>query len=667
MSLPSPIMCTNCNQRVSTMQRLETHLMAKHNFKMDTEAMRLAKRAAQQLACPLWRVSTDGRVRLLMAGFGAVDEDMFKIVKYVLYHHNVLIEGGDGDDDECMDIDENVPHVVPKRSDRVCVNANVNKSVLVVKEKIPFKSQLQTKNLACGRGSRSLVTKSLKSSHLIKHFSTAKLCKIVKEYGEAARDSRQPRSVTRTCQYVHRYIQFVKYMHANKDTASEWRMLLCGDFIDQYLIQLKSVFRPLTVKNHCMEVCKFLRDAKNLPKFNALVPIHWKGDPLTKASALWEVHLKSVQKAGKDFQRTRVLGGQVKVVSFLPIFEYLHDKEVLISLVVSFNRLEDILSKESINSATLGVESIYIDSWLKIVRYLVASVLPQGQRLCVFQNLKISEYDRAKQMGSFFIVRVSKHKTQAIYGDACFVLPLTLKETWDRYRRIRNFVAPSSPDAPFFVNSSGSELTGGSIEDLNSYLRKRGHFEISHSDVRKSVETLSTLYQADYGRSASGNALISTVQHFLCHSDRVVQSHYAFRTDEVVAQQARIVERIVAQNVMLTALLGNCQDYLPNGGKGENFPIKIKLLQIFQKRHTLFGLLVNDMSDYNYHEIVLKWTQANLESVVDALRTELVAIVGVNTCTEEVTTSARHLVSDLPNIWNAMKPHILIKILSGYV
>lgn len=663
----SPIICTLCETRLSSLQRLRTHGASAHNIPAGSVAMNMLVQGAQRLACPFWRVCTASRLSRLLGQFASSAHFTLK-VKEVLKFHNILVEGEFPSNS--ISSEPSAPPLPPHLS-RAPAATYVQSTppevttpaVSIRNSDVPNRSAVAPKK-EVGRGSRGQVSKSLQKTVLTKNFCSVELCKLSKLYQNACsnlKDGRKLSSVVRTAQYLHRYISFCRMLLPGGENISEWHLVTSTGVVDEYISCLTGVFRPFTIKNHGQEVVRFLRDAGTMGEVSRDMP-HGLRAARLQALTKWEDCLTKLLRTGRSFQRNRILQGQFQPCSFRAIFDYLQDESTVRRMIASLSRLEEHFEGDCNRSRE--VPSNFTEDWLRITRFLVCTVLCQGMRLCVVQNLKLAEYDSAKQHCSTYVIRVAEHKTQAIYGAACFVLSGLKKDLWDRYRclRAKVLVKEDALDS-YFLNSSGSKISSSMLEDLNVYLRSRGHEPVTHTLVRKSIETLNQLYASDLGRSkfSGSNAVCSAVQTYLCHSAPVVGKHYVFRTDQTVVNEADLVNRVVLQSILESVILDRAHQLLPNDCFGNEFPTKEKLLSLLQEVCPELGLQVQELCDYVYRQVQIRWSQSFLDALVSRLKIK----VGRECLNgEDQRQTAKTVVSDLPSVWNPHKGDIVMRILN---
>lgn len=608
----------------------------------------------------MWRVCTASRLSRLLGTFAANAHFTLKVME-VLKFHNILIEG----DLSPTSISSEQPSSAPLMQSRAPAASYAQTTAPeVTKPDVPMKRNSDVPKKEVGRGSRGQVSKSLQKTVLTKNFSSVELCKLSKLYQNACsnlKDGRKLSSVVRTAQYLHRYISFCRLLVPGGENISEWHLVTSTEVVDEYISCLTSVFRPFTIKNHGQEVVRFLRDAGTMGVLSTDMPNGLRAARL-HALTKWENCLTKLLKTGRSFQRNRILEGRFQPCSFRAIFDYLQDQSILRRMMASFSRLEDHYQGDC--SLRREVPLNFTEDWLRITRFLACTVLCQGMRLCVVQNLKLSEYDSATQHCSTYVVRVSEHKTQSIYGAACFVLSGLKKELWDRYRSLRaKILVKEDALDNYFLNSSGSKISSSMLEDLNVYLQSCGHEAVTHTSVRKSIETLNQLYASDLGRGklSGGNAVCNAVQTYLCHSAPVVGKHYSFRTDQTVVNEADLVNRVVLQSVLENVILDRAHQLLPNDCSGNEFPTKEKLLSLLQDVCPELGLQVQELCDYVYRQVQIRWTQSFLDTLVSRLKVK----VGRECLNgEDQRQTAKTVVSDLPSVWNPHKGDIVMRILN---
>lgn len=661
-----------CNRRLSSIPRLRTHVVAVHGLRTGSVALSMAVAASQRLAAPYWHVGDYERL-LRLIGTSAHNDEVVRMLLFVLWHHNVRIEGAPnhlleqlgnnhlaGDfllKERCEDITSRGANQNAVGPFPGCVTDSTSGGNTSLRGGNPSRPDL-------GRGSRSEVSSALKKSLLTRSFSSIELGHVASVYLSAVSslpEARKASSCLRTAQYVHRFVAFVQALSPVVGEENEWKIVLRTDFVREYVEALKGIFRPHTVRNHSQELVKFLRDVGSIPALLKSLPPGLRKFR-ENALSLWEKTLVQLNKYGRHFQRTRVVSGYFKPCSFFGISCYLRDNEVIFKVNCAFVKLEEHFGTcdDVAGQGVSGAESGLIDCWVTIVRYLVTSVLMQGMRLCVVQNIKLSEFDSKQQHGPYYIVRVREHKTSVIYGDAAFVLNSLTKDLWERYRALRSKVAANKEVDYFFVSSSGTQVSGDLLKDLNVYLSRNGHPEVNHTHVRKSIESLNSIYGDELGSRAG--AMSDHVQNYLCHSPAVVKKHYSFRTNETVVYQWTSVRRVVSQDILLEFITRKANDILPRDPLGIDFPTRKGLLSRVKDLCPKSQSDFCEMTQSVYRQIQLKWTQSYLKSIVEMIRCQISSKVFSKS--SEMQECAKELVNNLGEVWVPMKSEILLSVLN---
>lgn len=615
----------------------------------------------------------------------SLNKELMTSVSALLHAHNVKIHGSP------------VSLTLTRNNDRAHFSSGLSsthsepgnvtsvKNVSSVAAEIDPKSENFGKQSTVGRGSRTRTTKLLRSSLLAGMFCSTELCAVSRKYIELSLvvpEGRKRASVIKTAQYVHRYYSFcitmgtepmnvgtkcrVKDITNDLENDTFWRVLTQVCYIDAYIADLKQVFRIVTVKNHAQEVIRFLQDSSSLPALSKLVPISLR-QARSDAIEVWRTKLSILQKGFRVFQKRRMICGEFERCSFLAISNYMREESVLDQVKKSLNRIKGFLYDGNFTGCGLPAE--YSEAWLSLVRFLVVSVLTQGMRHVVICNLKTKEFEAASPYGSVRVVRVADHKTCSVYGAATIVLSGLKYDYWREYccLRLKLRAKPGSEEF-FFINGCGSQITASMLEDLNRYLISQNCSAVSHTTVRKNIETLSQLFASDIrynGRNGDGSNVTRAVQTYLCHSSSVTNDHYAYRTDEVVVSQYSIENHVVHQSIAQELITDQIEELIPEDYyEGEKFPTKEQLLRRIYEKFPNLGLTIDTLSCHAYRQAEVKWAEKN------ACKMELYLIQKFRSMVmagdvHNVQNLARDFVFSLPPVWVSFKSDFLAKVFSS--
>jgi hypothetical protein len=617
----------------------------------------------------------------LLGPYGG-DEGVVAAVVSLLYQFNYRIQAEDGTlvqphtaAGEKRYLVEEVQNVSFRKMD-----CDVTSQVRPVTED-PLRPGTGRDSLA-GRGSRYCANRAIFHSGLVARFSEGNLCDLANQYlAEAKRLSgRKIAGCLRTAQVLHRYLAFLRKVHSGgqelpRDLSTDWRLVVSVDHVEDFVLALQSCMRPLTVRNQAQEILRFLKDGG---AYGGLIRSLPRGLRAARVTAVdrWTLTFSRLQKLGHKFSRVRVLKGDLEPLSFFLLQSYLSDPRVLSSLDDAFQKLElrmnSAYSKDSFgygNVPFLEYVQTLNNDWLFVVRFLVCSVLVQAQRLCVHLNLKLVEFEAARSYGALTVVRVEDHKTSSFYGAAAIVLDSRRRELWNRYWTLR--VRFGNPFGPFLVNACGSKLSSNCLEHLNHYLVNNGRRPVSHTHVRRHVETASTLYAC--GAAGETPAVfLQAIQNFLCHSGAVVTAHYRFRTDEVICDQYRTLMYVVDQSVGLEVALRYKDRVLPESPLGRDFPSAAELLARLNALSLSF-LQMNDVSHYLYKQVQRKWLEVTYARLLQALDKEMRQKIpdGITSSGSElqayvVAQAAEATVEMIGSVWDCHKADIRLHLVRTY-
>lgn len=104
---------------------------------------------------------------------------------------------------------------------------------------------------------------------------------------------------------------------------------------------------------------------------------------------------------------------------------------------------------------------------------------------CALQALRAREFNQARAVVGYMVVRIEEHKTEGSYGDAAIVLRNFEFELWLRYSQLRANYFPGK--VYFLLRSDGTQITSKILGPINAWLSKRSERKSNHTDIRKSV------------------------------------------------------------------------------------------------------------------------------------------------------------------------------------
>lgn len=580
------------------------------------------------------RVTSAGRVAALMGPYSR-DEFAVQMCHRLLREHFVEIKM-DGEDPKSETFSARRDQIRNQETDFVTSRNSPRPPQRPTQPPPPPRPTL--KPSPSGRGSRSVTSRSLAHSPLATHFQQGNFCRLAALYQEAktGRDGIQPATLLKTTQYLHRYVEFCRKSNLNE--RDEWRLVTSHVLAEQFLVELKNVFRPVTVKNHASAVLRFLRDAEGLATVAADMTEGLE-DRYRRAIAHWTEIVKKTDRDARKHQNARITSGDFTPCKFGLIRRYTSDptelgrvEQNLVELEESFRTARDATPSQIPNHLH--------QAWLGVTRFLVVSVLEQGQRLCVYQNLTQDEYREGRMACAKFVVRIKNHKTSAFFGPACLILEGNTLRLWNRYAALREQIR--TEDDKFLLTPNLTPVPATILCDLNAYLNRHGAPVVNFSDVRKSIETLAQFF-AD---AVTGSK--DAVQLHLGHGSAVTAAHYQFKTDAVLVQQAKAVTSVVEQSLMPDYIWNEKDTLLPESGF-DRFPSRDDLFRsVLAFSET--PVRVSHICRYAYDEIRRRWLEEHFDQVRTTLASRIASANPTSVLARSMTL--RNHLQRLDEVWS---------------
>lgn len=612
--------CPLCPAVVSSKQRLQSHARAAHRIDGDSQNMGNFAENASNINRSGQRRTSASKVAQLMGPYSQ-DPHIVQMCHRLLKEHHYAVEG----DAE----DHGGAGTVPVTSP--------NFGTPAVIRPLERSHPPPHRNLTPGRGSRRMTTAALSASRILPDFKSKELCSLAELYLEtkSVQSGVKSHSVLRTAQCLHRFIAFAQQCEGFQQTTDQWTLVTRLTLADLFVKELRQVFRPMTVLNHAKDIHRFLEETNSSEPLSSLLPADLKQDHL-RATVHWKKLCKTEERNYRAFQRARVTAGAFVPASFKLIRQYLRDESVLGKLESALRSLEAEFVLNGEITAALS------NSWLHVTRFLIVSVLEQGQRLCVLQNLTLEEFNSGKLVCSKFVLRINNHKTSTFFGPASLILDGATLFAWQRYCALRTKLA--TPSQMFLLTPSCQPIAASALSPLNQYLNQRGAPAVNFSDVRKSIETLTQLYSDN----ASHNETRAAVQQYLCHGAAVTSSHYRYRTDSVLLLQAKCVKSVIDQSLLKGVVWELRDEILPSSGY-DPFPSR-RELHARLVRCSPDPVTVDTITPFAYDEICKEWLREMYPEVLASLRAAVPHTAGAPAMAR--AKQLRDLLSKLGPIWS---------------
>lgn len=497
--------CPKCSFTTARSHRLPSHATSKHGIPRHGKSMERFRKMCKALNARGVRTTSRKRVSRLLGKF-ARSKTHIGIANTILKAHSIIVED----------------------------KQNSAKTINLKDEPAP------PVKLAEGFVRQRL--QNIRHAGLVSRFD--KLCQIASVYENSEKSCRN-RSAASTKAYAHmqhRFIQWAK--KENPGFQSEISILCCPDLPFDFGHLLQRTFKPFTVKNHASAMCSLIEGilCNNEVKSKIGFKPHMK-DALKSAYESWNKIKCLHQRQGRAQQRQKTRSGKFKNAPVLWILEFLMKSEP--QCIDFLKDPQSHANERAARELLICVNATYMSL--------------HGQRLCSVLNLTQEELLNAICVHGRYILRIQKHKSVRHHGPSALALRShqfeLLQGMADLYGGENGLVFP--------IHQTGRACKQ-LFRPLNEYMKKKCSEspEMSFNLIRKTLETNSFLVE---GCNDKARENINT---YLCHGKAVTALHYAFKTDQQVISQARIVEAVFA-NLAALDLVRDKKVPLP-GPQGKN-------------------------------------------------------------------------------------------------
>ena len=342
---------------------------------------------------------------------------------------------------------------------------------------------------------------------------------------ESKQGNRTAQSIQATAHMIHRFFTW-----AHKETGgskSELQILLNSDLISEFGQVMSRLFKPNTVKNHAValsnliDVILWSREAKDLVAFHPQMK-----EGLKHSKEVWDnLHRKS-QKSARALQREKTRSGKFQNAPILCILRFM--------MQTARNLGEEFSSQPAAKPTICELPK-------ELLVCLSACYLAiHGQRLCAAQNLKLNEINDAKNVQGRFVVRIQKHKSFRFHGAAAIALRP------HQYATIKAMAELYGHQGHAFPRVGPGTGCGDLLRPLQRHLTSRFSDlpPITFNAIRKTIESNKFLV-------SGGDRAKSKITSYLMHGRQVTELHYAFKTDENVVLESRLVEEVLSNLAVL--------------------------------------------------------------------------------------------------------------------
>lgn len=387
-------------------------------------------------------------------------------------------------------------------------------------------------------------------------------------------------------------MQFTTWAARNTRCQDSWDALTDRTALIKYVHSLKAVLRPASVRNYVQFLHRFLRSVGTFNSLWVHVPPRVRPrtqDALRLLQGLWN----EAERVQARFQKRRVLAGRFQLVNLLAVRTFIHDP--------SFIRdIQDHLS-------LLEVKGLYGNEivWNALLASLVCLLTEQAPRLCALQAFRAREFNTARAVGGYTILRGEEHKTEDSFGDSVLVLKNYEFQYFLRYAQLRSKYFPNK--IHFFLNSNGKVITPKVFAGLNAFLTSRGHRKVNLTDVRRTVTIIDRQFNHSRGETA--------VDSYLTHSRPVADKSYFYRTDS-----ARLADYLATLHAEEQSyLVALAKQFLPKTALA-TFPCKERVFERLETKRVELGIVASEIKSTAWLIIRQDWRTAMFETLIRALQ-----------------------------------------------
>lgn len=397
------------------------------------------------------------------------------------------------------------------------------------------------KSVQQGRGiTRQLLIKA----GIAPEVDASDLCETARLYVdfEKTRGVLQEKTIFAHAKYMHRFINFAQTFLSTYDEITG---MTSSEAVCKYQELISNIMAPNTLKNNAAAMISVLQLAYNHPAFklNSLIP----KPTIKKILRFWVAFKNDYEKRARIDQR-RKLNSEVET------------ETSILDIVVALNKLNQdfdirrrlrILSQIPRNSKR--IPEPFEEHWKVVTCVLGVFLMLQGARLWTALGLKTGEIYTACKHSGTFILRIACNKTANWKGHAVVALKETQYAIFRQFAEIRQNLDMGNE---LLVTTTGRPATNL----LNPIIKILG-YPITFNMVRKTIETNCYVIEENSVQNRQ------EVASYLCHSTRVADTYYRFKSNAALISEAKRVESILSQ-VLACEIVKN-GNFLPENCKGK--------------------------------------------------------------------------------------------------
>lgn len=405
----------------------------------------------------------------------------------------------------------------------------------------PETQHVNVKSTSQGRG---LTRKLLMQAGISAEVDVSNLCQVARLYVDFERERKvlQEKTVFAHAKYIHRFVEFAQKFLSSFD---EIKGFTSSEAVCKYQETISNIVAPNTLKNNAAAIISLLQSAYSYPQFQMYGKI--PKPTIKKLLRFWVSFKNDSEKRARIDQRRKINSEVETETSILDIIVALNK----LAQEVDIKRRLQIL--QNIPARSTRIPENFVAHWRLVNCILGTYLMLQGARLWTALGLKIGEiYTACKHSGSY-ILRIACNKTASWKGHAVVALKESQFALFREFAQIRQNL------------DMGTELlvtaTGRPAVNILDPLIKVLGYPVTFNMVRKTIETNCFMIEENSGQNRQ------EVASYLCHSTRVADTYYRFKSNAALISEARRVESILSQ--VLACEIVKKGHFLPTNCRGK--------------------------------------------------------------------------------------------------
>lgn len=424
--------------------------------------------------------------------------------------------------------------------------------------------------------------------------------------------------------------RFVKFGLSRHATWTETQVILSDQLPGQFVGALGKAVEPFSMRNHLTAIGCFIEACLGNPALADLFPPKTCKHQLKRVLPLWSKFKKDADALARRGQRAKIMKGELQPFPLLGVLRVLSEERQGVAGCLTLLEKSKFPAGSSLPADLNGPYSA-------VTATLATLLLLQGCRLGTMNNLTVEEVLSSVDFQMHTVFRVAAHKTSALTGPAPFALGRAHGEL---LRRFAAFKRAKALPGNVLASPTGSALQASVLfkrVDTLLGIKYGSAFNISPNNFRKFMES-----HAFPKHCAATDRTNSLSVYFGHESKRVVDSHYAYKTDDWVVCQCVRVCHAIAQQASLEVCLQE-EGFLPDTPLGR-FPEKTALENNLRAQWVSPDVALVTLDGSTYESIKSAWVQKHLVAAAQYIVKEL---AGVND-----SQSVAQAVKRLPPVWH---------------